>query len=101
MPSHFPIKTPPHPWNDIPGSLVPVDGTPSLRSWQGGCLAALKVAQRRGQTGISGQCPEASQHGGGPAEQAVVPDLVPDLAWPPPTQGAIPPSSPWAQSRCL
>lgn len=26
---------PPGPWNDISGSSVPLDGTPSLRSWPG------------------------------------------------------------------
>lgn len=40
--------------------------------------------------GISGQCPEAVQLGDGPAGQAVVPDLGPDLGWPPSHTGAIP-----------
>lgn len=100
-PSRLPIKTtPPHSWTDIPGSPAPLDGTPSLRSWPGATWPPPGKLREMGRwMDISGQCPEAVQLRGGPAGQAVVPDLGPDLGWPPSHTGAIPLASFWAQSR--
>lgn len=49
--------------------------------------------------GISIPCPEVLEPGGGPAWQAVVPDLLPDLAWPCPHSGPSLLTPSWAQSR--